>query len=117
MQEQTELACIGWCAAAQLCVQGLTPNPISDVRANRACLYRIVRCCPAIGCTVEAFDVPKKMLAISIAPHSAAMPSGEVLHQTLNITVYQKLGIHNYNVFPERFKQPTLHHTTCGHEA
>ena len=40
-----------------------------------------------MGCTVEALDVPRKMLAISIAPHSAAMPSGDVLHANVDLTI------------------------------
>lgn len=51
---------------------------------THADLYRMVLCCPAMGCTVEALEVPRKMLAISIAPHNAATPSGDVLHSTHN---------------------------------
>lgn len=51
---------------------------------THADLYRMVLCCPAMGCTVEALEVPRKMFAISIAPHNAAIPSGDVLHSTHN---------------------------------
>ncbi len=37
-----------------------------------------------MGCTVEELEVPRKMLAINMAPHNAPMPSGVVLHSENN---------------------------------
>ena len=39
----------------------------------------MVRCCPTTGCTVEELEVPRKMLASSMAPHRAPTLFGVVL--------------------------------------
>ena len=58
-------------------------------------LYIMLRCCPTTGCTVEELEVPRKMLASSMAPHKAPIPSGEVLHSNTTpfLSLYQ--GFHD----------------------
>lgn len=44
-------------------------------------LYMTARCAATTGCTVEALEVPRKMLATSSAPAKLAMPVVESLSQ------------------------------------